>query len=43
LRNEASMLPAGKDRDDLMTRARAADTAAALDELVRSPGLQSAK
>ena len=41
--NEASMLPAGKDRDDLMTRARAADTAAALDELVRSPGLQSTK
>jgi len=43
LRNGAATLPAGKDRDDLMSRAQAADTAVALDELVRSPGLPLAK
>jgi hypothetical protein len=43
LRKVASLLPAGKQRDDLMARARAADTAVALDELIRSHGSQSAK
>ena len=43
LRNEASTLPAGKDRNDVMARARAADNAAGIDELVRLPGVQSSK
>jgi hypothetical protein len=43
LRNEASRLPAGKDRNDIIARALAADNAASIDELVRLPGLQSPK
>lgn len=41
LREEASLMPPGHNRDELLRRARRADTAAQLDEWVRSPGLQS--
>ena len=39
LRKEASSMPAGQNRDDLLKRARRADTAARFDEWARSPGL----
>ena len=40
LRKEASALPAGQSRDELLQRARQADTAVLMDELARSPGLE---
>jgi hypothetical protein len=40
LREEASRLPSGPRKDDLLKRARRAETAAHLDEWARSPGLQ---
>ena len=41
LREEASSMPAGQNKDDLLKRARRCDTAAHIDEWARSPGLQS--
>lgn len=41
LREEASQLPAGPERDEILKRARRADTAAHLEEWVHSTGLQS--
>jgi len=43
LREEASVLPSGPQRDELMKRARRCDVAADLDEWARSPGLQRPK
>jgi hypothetical protein len=40
LREQASQLPAGLERDDSLRKARRADTAAHLDEWANSPGLQ---
>jgi hypothetical protein len=40
LREVASSMPAGQNREELLTRARRADTAAHIDEWARSPGLQ---
>lgn len=42
-RERASNLPAGLMRDDMLRRARQADTAAHLDEWINSPGLQPPK
>jgi hypothetical protein len=39
-RERASILPAGQEKDDLLRRARQADTASHLDEWINSPGLQ---
>lgn len=39
-RERALNLPAGTLRDDMLRKARQADTAAHLDEWVNSPGLQ---
>ena len=41
LREQASPVPAGLERDDMLRRARRADTAAHLDDWASSPGLQS--
>jgi hypothetical protein len=41
LRDEASQLSAGPERDDILKRARRADTAAHLDEWAHSAGLKS--
>jgi hypothetical protein len=41
LREAASMLPSGQDKDDLLKRARRCDTAAHLDDWIRSPELQA--
>jgi len=43
VREKAATLPPGIERDDLLRRARRADTASHLDEWVRSPGLQPPK
>jgi hypothetical protein len=43
LRAEAEKLPGGPERDALLKRARQADTAAHIDEWLRSPGLQPPK
>jgi hypothetical protein len=43
LREEAKKLPAGSERDDLIRRARQADTASHLTEWLNSPGLASPK
>lgn len=43
LRTEASTLPAGNHREELMTSARSADNAANLDEWLHSSGMQSPK
>lgn len=40
LRDEASSMPSGQTREELLARARRADTAAHIDEWARSPGLQ---
>jgi hypothetical protein len=42
-RDEAARLPPGNERDDMLRRARQADTAAHLDEWANSPGLQPPK
>ena len=42
-RERAVNLPAGMLRDDILRKARQADTAAHLDEWVNSPGLQPPK
>ena len=41
VREQASMLPPGPEREDLLKRASRADTAAHIDEWVNSSGLQS--
>lgn len=41
VREKASMLPPGPEREDLLKRASRADTAAHIDEWVNSSGLQS--
>lgn len=38
LREKASALPSGPDRDDLIKRARRADTAADIDDWAHPPG-----
>jgi hypothetical protein len=43
VREQASTLPAGPERDRLLKKARQADTAAHLDEWASSPGLQPPK
>ena len=43
VRQKAVDLPPGIERDDLLRRARQADTASHLDEWVNSPGLQAPK
>jgi hypothetical protein len=40
LREQASQLPAGLERDDALRKARRANTAAHLDDWANSPGLQ---
>ena len=42
-RERAETLPPGKERDELLIRARRADTASHLSEWLRSPGLQPPK
>lgn len=42
-RSKASLLQHGAEKDDLLKRARRADTASHLDDWVNSPGLQSPK
>jgi hypothetical protein len=39
-REQAERLPPGRERDELLTRARRADTASHLTEWLSSPGLQ---
>jgi hypothetical protein len=41
LREQAASLPPGLQKDDLLRKARQADTASHLEEWVSSPGLQS--
>ncbi len=43
VRNQASALPPGPKKDDLLRRARIAETTAHLDDWVNSPGLQPPK
>lgn len=43
LKSKAAKLPPGPQRDDLLKRARIAETAAHIDEWVSSPGLRSPK
>lgn len=40
-REQASTMPAGAERDQLVKKARQADTTAHLEEWMTSPGLQS--
>ncbi|WP_050420982.1 hypothetical protein [Bradyrhizobium tropiciagri] len=42
-REQASQMPPGAERDQLVKKARQADTAAHLGEWMSSPGLQSPK
>ena len=42
-RDEAAKLPPGIERDELVRKARQADTASHLDEWISSPGLQPPK
>lgn len=42
-REEAARLPPGMERDDVLRKARQADTAAHLDDWANSPGLQAPK
>jgi hypothetical protein len=42
-REKAQSLPLGKERDNLLRRARQAETASHLGEWLASPGLQSPK
>lgn len=41
--DKASHLPSGPERDELLKKARRADTAAHIDEWANSPGLQPPK
>ncbi len=41
LRDEACSMPEGQGRDDMLSRARRADTAMQIDEWARPPGLQA--
>ena len=43
VRKKADLLPAGREREDMLKMARQADTAAHLDDWANSPGLQSPK
>ena len=43
MRQKASQLPPGPEQDDVLRRARQADTAFHLDEWINSAGLQSPK
>jgi hypothetical protein len=43
MREKASHLPPGPEQDDVLRRARQADTASHLDEWINSAGLQSPK
>ena len=43
LRDKALMLPPGPEKDNLLRRARQADTALHLDDWANSPGLQPPK
>jgi hypothetical protein len=43
IRAEADKLPPGTEKDELLKKARHADTASHLDEWINSPGLQSPK
>ncbi len=43
LREKALMLPPGPEKDDLLRRARQADTALHLEDWANSPGLQPPK
>jgi hypothetical protein len=43
VREKASLLPPGIEKDDLLRRARQADTASHLNEWANSPGLQPPK
>lgn len=40
LRDEACRMPHGREKEEMLRRARRADTASHLDDWVRSPGLQ---
>ena len=42
-RAAADQLPAGRERDDLMRKARQSETAARIDQWLTSPGLQPPK
>jgi hypothetical protein len=42
-RTKAWVLPSGAEKDDLLRRARQADTAAQLNDWINSPGLQLPK
>jgi hypothetical protein len=42
-REEAARLPPSMERDDVLRKARQADTAAHLDDWANSPGLQAPK
>jgi hypothetical protein len=43
VREKASLLPPGRERDDLLKKVSQADTAAHLNDWVNSPGLRSPK
>jgi hypothetical protein len=43
MREKASRLPAGREKDDVLKRARRAETASHLDDWVHSSGLQPPK
>jgi hypothetical protein len=43
VREKASLMPPGAEQNDLLLRARQADTASHLNEWLNSPGLQSPK
>lgn len=43
LREQARLVPPGRDRDSLLRRARQAETAAHISEWLTSPGLASPK
>ncbi|MCG2668743.1 hypothetical protein ACFPFP_17470 [Bradyrhizobium sp. GCM10023182] len=41
LKEQAAQLPAGKARDDLLRRARIAETGSHINDWIKSPGLQA--
>lgn len=41
LRDQAAQLPAGKARDDLLKRAKVAETGGQINDWINSPGLQA--
>jgi hypothetical protein len=43
VREKADLMPAGRERDDLLQRASRAETASHLDDWVNSPGLKAPK